>query len=223
LRYDKLRGVVHVSGSEADVEVAKDLLANLGGPRKAVKTPVWVELLRAHGPEQGAQATIAKMQQESKCRIHIDRSSEQVRLVGHSKDVMVAEKLLEELHENCVEELHYMDSSLIEPPALRALEKSCGVTLRQKYDHVVVLGMQDSVKKAIQDLERYTNDPEFRTKFPQLNVDTKVEDSTTNLDLTPRATKIQSILQFMRLVKTQAGWSPREEHDKMGHRVVTCH
>jgi hypothetical protein len=164
-QFDKLRGIVRLSCSRAAVDAARDLIDDMGGQRRQVKKPTWAELLRTQTVKKGTEATIAKLQRESGCRIHVERLSQEVRLVGKFEDIVVAEKLLEDLENSCIEEEVELEGKSMTWFAMKALEVSCGVTLQLEEDRLIFLGMQDSVAKAIKDLDRYLNsylnDPEF--------------------------------------------------------------
>jgi hypothetical protein len=148
VRFDKQRGILQLSGSEFDVSVAKELVTNLGGQKKTLKASLKAELLRAPTTE-GSQSTMKWLRRNSNCAVHIDQLGQEARLVGHSEDVKAAEKLLEELAERCVESVLPTNGATISLQAVEAIESSCGVTIHKKEDKIVVLGLQDSVKKAV--------------------------------------------------------------------------
>ncbi|CAK0840364.1 unnamed protein product, partial [Prorocentrum cordatum] len=93
---DRGRGVLHASGPEAALGELQRQLASLRGPRKNVSAAVWSELMRTRtnskDPEEGL---VARLQQESGCRIHIERDRHQVRIFGPSDEVRVCERLIE--------------------------------------------------------------------------------------------------------------------------------
>jgi len=163
-RIDKLRGILVITGPEASVEAAKHMISGLGGPRIPVKPAVWAELLRTRTLQSGEQAMVAMIQQESGCRIHIERSRHEVRLFGHSEAVEIAEELLEELDKNCMEIAVPMDTSGVTPAVLQAFAESCHVTLRLDDEQLVLLGIEDTVKKAAEELPRFLKDGELQSK-----------------------------------------------------------
>jgi hypothetical protein len=158
---DKLRGKLHISGSESDVAAAKYHIGGLGGPRKVVKPALWAELLRTRTIPSGQQAHITNIQQESGCRIHIERSRHEVRLFGHDDTTTVAERLLDELAVRCTEVVLPMPSGISNSPAVQAVADGCGVTLCLEERQVAVLGIRDSVNNAVEVLKNQINSPEM--------------------------------------------------------------
>lgn len=146
---DKLRGVLHLSGPKACVAAAKSSIAGLGGPRKRVSTAMWAELLRTRKLQSGDEAAVARIQLQSGCRIHVERSGQEVHLFGDPESVAIAEKLLNDLDQLCIEELLALDTDNINPTALQSVANSCGVTLQTEKTHVCVLGLRHNVKKAL--------------------------------------------------------------------------
>jgi hypothetical protein len=161
-KLDKLRGILRLSGSETGVQTARHLISGLGGPRKAVKVSVWAELLRTRTLQEGTQAIVAQIQQESGCRIHIERSRHEVRLFGDAEAVVIAERLLHELDKDCTEATVPMRTDSNIAPALQSLAHSCGVTLRLDENQVAVLGKRDPVAKAVKELNSFLADPQLR-------------------------------------------------------------
>jgi hypothetical protein len=180
MRLDKLHGVLHITGSEHCVGAARHLIAGLGGPRKIVRKAVWAELLRTRTLQSGEEANVARIQQESGCRIHIERSRQEVRLFGHAEAIAIAEKLLKELDQECIEKTVPMKVGASTSPALQALAHSCGVTLQLEENQILVLGLQDSVNEAVKDLNRYLHDADFRSGL-QLSAETAQENEVNSI------------------------------------------
>lgn len=157
---DRGRGVLHASGPEAALGELQRQLASLRGPRKNVSAAVWSELMRTRtkskDPEEGL---VARLQEESGCRIHIERDRHQVRIFGPSEEVAVCERLLEELDAECVEELvpRAVDATLLKTPALDALAQACGVTLRADKGTITVLGTRSAVREAAIELCQFVD------------------------------------------------------------------
>mmetsp|Transcript_84085 Transcript_84085/g.132392 ORF Transcript_84085/g.132392 Transcript_84085/m.132392 type:complete len:376 (+) Transcript_84085:53-1180(+) len=163
---DKLRGVLHLSGSKASVASAKHLIAGLGGPRKRISTAMWAELLRTRKQQSGPEAAVARIQLQSGCRLHVERTSQEVHLFGDSASVAIAEKLLMELDQDCAEEVITLDADPIPPTALQAIANSCDVTLQAEKDRLYILGLRGYVKKAIDALEKNRNNLESYLDIP---------------------------------------------------------
>jgi hypothetical protein len=164
-KLDKMAGLLHISGHEEGVDSAKRLIVGLGGPRVAVNIAVWAELLRTRTLQEGSQAIMAKIQSESGCRIHIERSRHEVRLFGDREAVVAAHKLLEQLNGDCMEAAVPMTPESHMQSALHALAHECGVTLRLDETQVGVLGMRGAVCKAVKELERCLADPEALSHY----------------------------------------------------------
>jgi hypothetical protein len=162
---DKLHGLLRLSGPESGVNTAKRLIAGLGGPRVAVKTAVWTELLRTRTLQEGTQAIVVQIQNESGCRIHIERSRHEVRLFGDAQAVAIAERLLQQLDQDCGEAMVPLKADSSIAPALQSLAHSCGVTLRLDENHVAVFGMKEAVSKAVKELDRCLTDPQALAMF----------------------------------------------------------
>jgi hypothetical protein len=85
-----------------------------------------------------------------------------VRLFGDSESIAVAEKHLDDLEASCDTKVLHMNGAAANHAPLETLAQLCGVTLRCERDKVVVLGMQDAVKKTVENLDHYMNDFENR-------------------------------------------------------------
>jgi len=161
VRLDRSRGVMRVTGTEAAVEAVKRQLASLSGPRRAVSAPVWAELMRTRTMTENPQASVARLQAESGCRIHIERSRQEVRLFGPDESVALADRLLEGLAEGCTEESVSVGPGChLNSPSLQALAQQCGITLRIEEGQISVLGLRDAVAPAVAELRKYASDPE---------------------------------------------------------------
>jgi hypothetical protein len=137
-------------------------LENLSGPCKPLAPAVWAELMRTRTLCHSSRATIAHMQNQSGCRIHIERGKQEVRLFGPQEGIAVAIRLLDEFAETCGEEVVSVGSptSALSSVKLQALAHAFGITLRVEDQDVVVLGVKASVAEACKELQRYVSDPE---------------------------------------------------------------
>jgi len=161
VKLDRARGVLRVVGPESSIHAVRRQLASLGGPRRSVPAAVWAELMRTRTMRQSSQARVARLQQESGCRVHIERSRQEVRLFGPGEGVAVADKLLEELATLCTEEAVPLGlNGPVASPVLQALAHSCSVTLRVEERQVVVLGLRAAVANAVEELKSYLADPQ---------------------------------------------------------------
>mmetsp|Transcript_2623 Transcript_2623/g.6772 ORF Transcript_2623/g.6772 Transcript_2623/m.6772 type:complete len:440 (+) Transcript_2623:61-1380(+) len=164
VKLDRLRGVLRVTGTDAAIQAVRRQLESLGGPRRLVPSPVWAELMRSRKMGPGSsQATVARLQEESGCRIHIERSNQEVRLFGPGEAVERADQLLSELAAQCGEEAVLLPGG--DPPSAAALEElahRCHITMRMEEDKVIVLGLRPSVVEGAKQLRRYFTDPAVR-------------------------------------------------------------
>jgi hypothetical protein len=163
--FDKFRGVLQLSGSEACVASAKNLIAGLGGPRVPVSAAVWLELSRTRKLLSGSEAAVANIQRESGCRIHVERTRQEVHLFGNSESVVIAQKLLKELDLNCIEEVIEVTDS-VNSMALQALATKCGVSCRCEDNLARILGLRNSVKKAVETINQHLKDSDFCLELP---------------------------------------------------------
>jgi len=171
LKLDHARSSLRVSGSEEAIRSVRRHLENLSGPCKPLAPAVWAELMRTRTLCYSSRATIAKIQKQSGCRIHIERGTQEVRLFGPKEGIAVAVRLLDEFAEACGEEVVSVGSptSVLCSVKLQALAHAFGITLRVEDQEVVVLGIKASVAEACKELRRYASDPEgYRTEsLPQ--------------------------------------------------------
>jgi len=157
------RGVLKVTGTEMSIEAVRNKLAGFAGPRRQLPAPVWAELMRTRksGSANGGEGALSRLQTASGCRIHIERTNNEVRLFSPPEIVSIADRLLEQFCEECSEEIVDAGNVPLCPPALDALANSCSVTLRVEEEHnqIMVHGLQKNVIKGAAFLHRYLSDP----------------------------------------------------------------
>jgi hypothetical protein len=108
----------------------------------------------------GPEAALARIQEESGCRIHIERSRQEVRLFGDSGNIAAAERVLTDLDQQCGEEFVALEAGFnITAPQLGALALSCGVALQREEEGLVVLGLSGSVRTAVERIGEYVTNP----------------------------------------------------------------
>jgi len=163
---DKFRGILQLSGSEASVAVAKNLIAGLGGPRAPVSAAVWAELSRTRKMSSGPEAAVANIHRESGCRIHVDRARQEVHLFGNPESAAIADRLLKELDQNCVEEVMKLSAESVNSTALQAIASTFGVTLWNEDNVVHILGLRESVKKTLVTLNQHVEDSDLCLELP---------------------------------------------------------
>jgi len=110
--------------------------------------------MRTRTMQDPDQAIVTRLEQETGCRVHIERSRREVRLFGPSPGAQAASKRLDELGAMCCEEVVPVPIGNVSPEALQVLAHDCRVTLRVEDMQIVVLGLQDYVNKATFDLKK---------------------------------------------------------------------
>mmetsp|Transcript_4112 Transcript_4112/g.11661 ORF Transcript_4112/g.11661 Transcript_4112/m.11661 type:complete len:427 (+) Transcript_4112:74-1354(+) len=162
LKLDRARSSLRVSGSEEAVRSVRRHLENLSGPCKPLAPAVWAELMRTRTLRHSSRATIAHIQERSGCRIHIERGKQEARLFGPKEGIAVADRLLDEFAETCVEEAVSAGgpAGALSVDTLQALAHAFGVTLRVEHQDVVVLGVKASVTEACRELRAFVSDPD---------------------------------------------------------------
>jgi len=153
LRFDRAHSVLHVFGSEEAVQAVRRQLESLGGLRKVIPPAVWAELMRTRTVHDSSQSMLAQLQQESGCRIHIERSQQEVRVFGPDEGTAVAERLLDELANDCIEEVVRTETQTLPTAALQSVAHDHGVTLSIEDDQIIVLGLKDAVHDAVAELQ----------------------------------------------------------------------
>mmetsp|Transcript_36560 Transcript_36560/g.97432 ORF Transcript_36560/g.97432 Transcript_36560/m.97432 type:complete len:383 (-) Transcript_36560:185-1333(-) len=162
IRLDRLRSVMLVTGSQEAVNSVRAMLGSLGGPHKTVSPPVWAELMRTRTWSDHPQAAIWRLQKESGCRIHIERTSQEVRLFGSSESITVAGKLIDAFAEDCSSQSVLMATSALTATEVQSLACACGVTFRIEPDHILILGFRNAVASAVEEVKRYAADRETK-------------------------------------------------------------
>jgi len=207
LRLDRARGVLKVTGRFQSVATAAEQIACLSGPRKAVSSAVWAELMRTRlRQDDGEDAALARLQRQSGCRIHIDRQVMELRLFGPPAATSAADKLLDEFEQQ-VTELSLPLKSLegdreIILQNLQPLADVCGVTLHRVDNHVVVLGRHAAVQEAVEKLKHgdlgrtlmprpraSSGDAEEHSPKKKVNEPSKVEDNCPVNQIQPQIGK----------------------------------
>ncbi|CAE8638389.1 unnamed protein product [Polarella glacialis] len=161
LKLDRCRGVLKVTGTDRAIMDVRRQLESLGGPRRPVQQAVWAELLRTRTLETTSRVSVAWLQQMSGCRVHIERTQQEVRLFGPKETVAVADRLLAEIESGLcasiavpVEDGHSLPSV-----SLQLLAHSCGITLQIAESEIFVLGLVAAVEEAAEELSRFVQDP----------------------------------------------------------------
>mmetsp|Transcript_7883 Transcript_7883/g.18429 ORF Transcript_7883/g.18429 Transcript_7883/m.18429 type:complete len:404 (+) Transcript_7883:71-1282(+) len=154
IRFDRRRKILRVVGTDAVIEVVRRQLESLGGLHKPVPYPVWCELMRTRTEEDASRSLLLHLQEQSGCRIHIERALQEVRIFGPDENSALAEKLVEELCEMCVEEkVAVKDSTCPSPSTLQCISETCEVTIKAHRGHLMVYGRRQAVADAVEELQ----------------------------------------------------------------------
>jgi len=130
----------------------------LTGPSISVTAAVWAELMRTRTNPDPAEAAVARIQQQTGVRIHIERSAQQIRLFGPDSNVVAGQRLLAELDSMCIEEHVVMDCPLyLDLQVLQTFAQEFGVTLQVEEKRITVLGIVGAVREAAVELAKYDN------------------------------------------------------------------
>jgi len=149
LKLDRARGVLQVKGDLESIDEVRNQLQRLTGPFVGVTAAVWAELMRTRTNLNTSEAAVAQIQQESGCRIHIERSAQQIRLFGPQDSIAIAQQLLEKLDRMCIQESVTMTSpSQVDVEKLQPFAEEFGVTLQVDEMVVTVLGINTAVAEA---------------------------------------------------------------------------
>lgn len=166
LKFDRSRGVLRVAGSEAQVAEVQRQLECLGGPRKTIRNAAWAELMRTRMSETSS-SVVHRIQQLSNCRVHIERTSKEVRLFGPKVAVAAASHLLDELQQMCIETLVEFDAGvqLSGEKIQQIAQQQCVTIVFEEGDgqapRANVLGFEFAVSSALSVLEQYEANPKM--------------------------------------------------------------
>mmetsp|Transcript_2303 Transcript_2303/g.4803 ORF Transcript_2303/g.4803 Transcript_2303/m.4803 type:complete len:461 (-) Transcript_2303:124-1506(-) len=155
IRFDRPRRVLRVFGNEQEVESVRRQLECLGGQRKLVSTAVWCELMRNRCVEDAEKSTLHYFQKESGCRIHIERSHQEVRLFGPDECTAAAEQLIDNFALQCIELPLAVQDGLLPDETIQEITEACAVTLNVETEQLVLYGLQDAVNRAARSLLKH--------------------------------------------------------------------
>eukprot|EP00971_Amphidinium_carterae_P113002 2238007-Amphidinium_carterae.1 len=166
IRFDRARAVLKIIGTEPEILAVQRKLECLGGVRKrvaqrsmllseVVPTAVWCELMRTRLDENPEQSVLQLMQLQSGCRIHIERSLQEVRLFGPDENTRHGLELIEEFSARCVEAAIPSKPDSMPDSVVKAVTDAFQVTVNVEMRQVMVYGLKDAVRKARHEVESY--------------------------------------------------------------------
>jgi len=151
-------GNLYVQGTEAAIMAARLQLETLIGPRVSVPRALWAELMRTRMHDPPSVVSVKAFNENTDCRVHIERGACEVRLYGMRSKIVEAQAYLEELGAECDEEVIPLEpGAATEMPAslLQWIGSQYGVTVAQEDDTIVVLGLHAAVDSAAQKVLAY--------------------------------------------------------------------
>jgi len=145
LSLDLARGVLLLTGPGHRMDDLRQQIAGLLGRPKKVPLALWAELMRTRKSNDGL---IARLQQFSGSRIHIERDKYELCIYGSDEQFSVVNGLLDHVAKDCIEERLWLDTSQIGEQKLNELPElaeACGIAIHMKGNEMIVLGMRDAV------------------------------------------------------------------------------
>eukprot|EP00420_Gonyaulax_spinifera_P020137 CAMPEP_0197893514 /NCGR_PEP_ID=MMETSP1439-20131203/32797_1 /TAXON_ID=66791 /ORGANISM="Gonyaulax spinifera, Strain CCMP409" /LENGTH=277 /DNA_ID=CAMNT_0043513783 /DNA_START=118 /DNA_END=951 /DNA_ORIENTATION=+ len=147
--------LLQISGEPAQIELVRLRLDGLLGSRKAVSPALWAELLRTCVPTDGGEeGLVVRLQRQSGCRIHIERSVQEVRLFGGQSQLLRAEILLDEAEAQCSFYAFRIAPTSLDATALGDIARSCGVSVRVEVNDILAMGGSSEVAASLSELRR---------------------------------------------------------------------
>jgi hypothetical protein len=174
LKLDRVRGVLDVTGTKASIADVLRQLDGVNGPCVKVAGPVWSELMRTRTNTDPTQSAVARIQRQSGVRIHIERTSLEIRLFGPNSKVAVGQQLMSVLDAACVEEGVEMESpASLDSETLQSFANEFGISCIVEEKQIMILGIKGAVIEAATELRTYEAD---KARFEQARQATKPND-----------------------------------------------
>jgi len=157
LKLDRLHGVLAVRGSQASIAEVRRQLGHLSSDTLQVTAAVWAELMRTRKNSDSSLAAVARIQEQSGCRMHVERDSQKVQLFGPKEETAVGQYLLRELETICIEDtVESKYCPRLDSEELHAFAQEFGVTLEIQDTQISVLGIEGAVMEAVRELRGYS-------------------------------------------------------------------
>ncbi|CAE7857999.1 hypothetical protein AK812_SmicGene3963 [Symbiodinium microadriaticum] len=212
VKLDRSRGVLKAFGTIEAIQQVQQQLESMTGPRKEISRAAWAELMRTRtGQEDGV--ALQRIQNQSGCRLHIERSKSEVRLFGSKEAAAVADRLLDDFQKMCMERfIPCPNSSMLDLDRLNEMAQVLCVTFRLEENVIFILGVEDVVVAAAQELSKYLSNP-GAYRAPEATdacakISTKVS-MLCNLDASPGTTTASGEV-FESGSELGADWSPSQ-------------
>eukprot|EP00403_Amphidinium_massartii_P019279 CAMPEP_0178411706 /NCGR_PEP_ID=MMETSP0689_2-20121128/21631_1 /TAXON_ID=160604 /ORGANISM="Amphidinium massartii, Strain CS-259" /LENGTH=418 /DNA_ID=CAMNT_0020032917 /DNA_START=79 /DNA_END=1335 /DNA_ORIENTATION=+ len=162
IRFDRRKKVLRVVAAPASIESVRRQLESLGGARMTVPAALWCELMRTRTQEDGSKSLLLQLQQQTGCRIHIERGHHEVRIFGPDEESEAAEAVIEGMADLFAEaQVPLTSGASISPSALQCIAETCEVTLTLQKGSVMVYGYKQQVNNAVEELETELADNDF--------------------------------------------------------------
>jgi len=179
IRFDRARAVLKCFGTESEILAVRRKLECLGGVRKVVPTAVWCELMRTRLDENPEKSMLQWMQTQCGCRIHIERSLQEVRLFGPDENTKHGLELIQEFSERCVEAAIPSKSDSMPDSVVKAITDTYQVTVNVEMRQVMVYGLKDAVEQAKHEVESYLETGSL-TLVASVDTDAESDDGTSS-------------------------------------------
>mmetsp|Transcript_55682 Transcript_55682/g.132767 ORF Transcript_55682/g.132767 Transcript_55682/m.132767 type:complete len:425 (-) Transcript_55682:111-1385(-) len=154
VRFDRRKKILKVVGTQEMVDSVRRQLESLGGSHKLVPDAVWYELLRTRSEEDASKSLLLQVQEKTGCRIHIERGQHEVRIFGPDEEAEVAERMIDELSEICLDrQVLVQDGVSVHPSALQCIAETCEVTITLQKGSIMVYGIQPNLDNAVEEVE----------------------------------------------------------------------
>eukprot|EP00439_Symbiodinium_sp_Y106_P086169 s60_g31.t1 len=164
------------------------------------------------GQEDGV--ALQRIQNQSGCRLHIERSRSEVRLFGSKEAAAVADRLLDDFQKMCIERLvPCPKSSNLDLDRLNEMAQVLCVTFRLEEELIFILGLEEVVVAATQELGKYLSNPEAYKAPEATDACSKISSKVSmlcNLDASPGTTTASGEVFESGSELGGADWSPSQ-------------
>ncbi|CAJ1358408.1 unnamed protein product [Effrenium voratum] len=151
VKFDRQRRALWATGTPEGIAQVEAQVESMTGPRQQISRAAWAELMRTRTTSDASSA-LAQIQQQSGCRVHIERAKNEVRLFGSKTCVEQGAKLLTSLQAICTEQEIPIKTASLPLEVLNSFAQALCVTFRLEDDRLIVLGLIPVARQAAQQL-----------------------------------------------------------------------
>mmetsp|Transcript_34908 Transcript_34908/g.81661 ORF Transcript_34908/g.81661 Transcript_34908/m.81661 type:complete len:310 (-) Transcript_34908:487-1416(-) len=188
IRFDRAHTVLKVSGTAEEIWDVRRKLESFGGVRQVVPTAVWCELMRTRLEADPAKSALERIQTLCGCRVHIERSRQEVRFFGSEENCQRGLELVESFSASCSEGYVPLPATavgqnpLLPDAVAKAVAEEFEVTVNMEQRRVVVYGLTAAVAEAVTAVERYLETGLLHKTGAIVSSSSSREDAETNCD-----------------------------------------